>query len=118
MKNIKLNVSSYLGMALSASLLLLSLSSNAGTLSDFFNSHPDLNDNLAVHVAISKFADMEASGQARREGGDAKELLKTNGDSYGLLGFRRVKQSCQYSESADVLGLSAADCSIVLNQNL
>lgn len=98
--------------------LLFPLLSQAGTLQDFFKSNPELDGNLAIHAAISKASRFEAAGYARREGGDEDELMKEKGDQFGVLGFRRVKNSCQYPEAASVLGLTSDDCKIVLSTNL
>ena len=99
-------------------LFLLSTSVCAGTLSDFFVKHPDLDNNLAIHTAISKASGMETAGFARREGGSEKELMSSKGDQFAVLGFRRVKMYCSYPESAQMTGLSAEDCKLVLSKNL
>ncbi|QUG75963.1 hypothetical protein GKQ23_13585 [Erwinia sp. E602] len=91
---------------------------SAGTLADFFKSHPDLDSNFPVHTAISKASRFEAAGFARREGGDEGELMDARGDDFALLGFRRIKNACQYPEAAKVIGLSQSDCALVLNKEL
>ena len=101
-----------------ALFLLVSTVASAGTLNDFFAKHPDLDNNLAIHTAISKASGMEAAGFARREGGSEKELMNTKGDQFAVLGFRRVKMYCSYPESAQMTGLSAEDCKLVLSKNL
>ncbi|AEF45908.1 hypothetical protein SerAS12_2789 [Serratia sp. AS12] len=101
-----------------ASLILISSVASAGTLSDFFANHPDLDANLPVHTAISKASRFEAAGFARREGGDEKELMNTKGDQFAILGFRRVKMSCSYPESAQMSGLSDDDCKLVLSKKI
>ncbi len=101
-----------------ALIALASFSCAAGTLSDFFKQHPDLDENFPVHAAISKASRFEAAGFARREGGDEKHLMETQGDKFALLGFRRVKTACGYEESAKVLGLTKDDCQLVLKKDI
>ncbi|NWC62905.1 hypothetical protein [Cedecea sp. P7760] len=101
-----------------ALFVLIASTASAGTLNDFFAKHPDLGDNLAIHNAISRASSMEAAGLARREGGDEKELMSTKGDQFAVLGLRRVKMYCGYPESAQMSGLSAEECKLVLSKNL
>ncbi|MFU2318920.1 hypothetical protein [Rahnella sp. PCH160] len=90
----------------------------AGNIRDFFKLHPELDNNIAIHTAISKTSNFEAAGFARREGGDEDELMKIKGDQFAILGFRRVKNSCKYPEAAEVLGLTPDDCEIVLKTDI
>lgn len=99
-------------------LMFLSAFCSAGTLNDFFIQHPDLDNNLPIHSAISKYSNFEAAGFARREGGNADALMKTKGDQFAVLGFRRVKNACSYPESAQVIGLSSEECKLVLSKNI
>ncbi|WP_256121600.1 hypothetical protein [Escherichia coli] len=100
------------------SLLFISSASMAGALNDFFAQHPDLDNSLPIHTAISKFSRFEAAGYARREGGDENTLMETKGDQFAVLGFRRVKNACSYPESAQVVGLSPDECKLVLSKNI
>lgn len=99
-------------------MLLLPVASIAGTLSDFFKKYPDLSNNFPVHTAISKASRFEAAGFARREGGDEEQLMKTKGDDFAVLAFRRVKNSCKYPEAASMLGLTTQDCELVLGKDI
>lgn len=92
--------------------------SDAGTLNDFFKSHSELDKNLAIHSAISKASRFEAAGYARREGGDEGELMSEKGDQFAVLGFRRVKNSCQYPEAAAIMNLTESDCAIVRKKDI
>ncbi|EGT5186457.1 hypothetical protein FZI02_20845 [Cronobacter sakazakii] len=91
---------------------------SAGNLSDFFKANPDLDNNIAIHTAISKTSRFEAAGYARREGGDEDELMASKGDQFAILGFRRLKNSCQYPDAASMLGLNERDCKIVLSKDI
>lgn len=99
-------------------LILFPIASYAGTLQDFFQKYPELDNNFPIHTAISKTSRFEAAGYARREGGDEDELMKIKGDQFAILGFRRVKNSCKYPEAAEVLGLTPDDCAIVLKNDI
>lgn len=98
--------------------LFIPVLSSAGTLSDFFKTHSDLDKNLAIHSAISKASRFEAAGYARREGGDEDMLMSEKGEQFAVLGFRRVKNSCQYPEAAAVMNLTESDCAIVLKKDI
>jgi hypothetical protein len=99
-------------------IALLPILSFAGTLQDFFKQNPDLDNNIAVHTAISKASMFEAAGFARREGGDEDDLMKIKGDQFAILGFRRVKNACLYPESAAVLSLTPGDCQLVSSKSI
>ncbi|KGD79751.1 hypothetical protein ID10_08585 [Pantoea agglomerans] len=99
-------------------ILFLPMLSNAGTLGDFFKSNPELDNNIAIHSAISKSSRFEAAGYARREGGDEGKLMDDKGDQFAVLGFRRVKNACKYPEAAAVMNLSESDCAIVLKKDI
>ena len=90
----------------------------AGNIRDFFKLHPELDNNIAIHSAISKTSHFEAAGFARREGGDEDELMKTKGDQFAVLGFRRVKNACKYPQAAEVLSLTPDDCAIILKTDI
>jgi len=110
--------------------LLFSTSVFSGTIDDFFEKHHDLKDNLPIRVAISVAARQAASSLAVSEGkydndtvdvnGETytDRLIKNQGDYFAIIGFRDVKNKCEYPTIIARMRLVKSDCDLIKSKDI
>lgn len=104
------------------SLALFSLSTQAKTVSDFINEHPELTKSPTIKAAIQQGAlgnaglDAVSNGATNESlGDDAQKLLSENGYDYAQAGLRELATTiCGENGLADVYGLREKDCQTII----
>lgn len=103
-------------------LAFFALSTQAKTVSDFINEHPELAKSPTIKAAIQQGAmgnaglDAVSNGATNETLGDVtQKLLADNGYEYAQAGLRDLATSiCDENGLADVYGLRKKDCQIII----